>query len=447
MDLKKFAVHGIIILTVFVALCMFFSGTIRTLTTPKVQLVKAKKGKLEENIEITGKLTFPEVEPVKLDLPEGVTLTIDRVETRVGFEAEEGEPIIMAHVTNYENTLKQAQKTYDQAVEEQMTLEKKSKSIRVSRRDQLYADAYFGLRDARRETATLRMQMDTLLKQEDKTLEDENDGYPKKAGKELKAAIDAWREARTAEAKARTAFDAAARYSVEDSVWSYITESHACQEKIDDAGEKLETLIALQEQARGIAAEHDGYIAEVAVKEGDVYDGTHALYSITPKKAKPVLRADISDLNRTVKKGTTVIMDNGEGDSVEAKVSEQGIDDDGKAYVDVEITKAMIRAKGNLYAMSKEDTPLTLYFKAKDNTILLPVSAVRGSDKNRYVFVAEQADKSGNTMMMKLRKITVKVLSESSDTASLDGDISGYDVAYMEDRPVDEGTTVMNYLN
>ena len=100
MDLKKFAVRGIIILAVFVALCMFFSGTIRTLTTPKVKLVKAKKGKLEENIEISGKLVFPETEAVKLDLPEGVTLTIDKVDTRVGFEVDEGDAIIMAHVTN-----------------------------------------------------------------------------------------------------------------------------------------------------------------------------------------------------------------------------------------------------------------------------------------------------------------------------------------------------------
>ena len=447
MDLKKFAVRGIIILAVFVALCMFFSGTIRTLTTPKVKLVKAKKGKLEENIEISGKLVFPEVEQVKLDLPDGVTLTIDKVDTRVGFEVEEGDAIITAHVTNYENTLKNTQKTYDQAVEEQMTPEKKSQSIRVSRRDQMYADAYFGLRDARRNTATLKMQMDTLLKQEDKTLDDPDDGYPKKASKELKAAIDAWREARTAEAGAQKTFDASARYSVEDSVWSYITESRACQDKIDEAGEQLRALIALQEQAQGIAVEHDGYIAEVSVKEGDVYDGAHAMYAITPKKAKPVLRADISDLKRTVKKGTEVVMDNGEGETVDAKVSEQGIDDDGKAYVDVEVTKAMIRAKGNLYAMSKEDTPLTLHFKAKDSTILLPVSAVRGSGSDRYVYVTEKSNGSDNALMMTLRKISVKVLSESDDTASLDGDLTNYDVAYMEDRPVEEGTTVMTYLS
>ena len=447
MNLKKIAVRGIIVLAIVVALCMFLSGTIRTLTTPKVRLAKARKGKLEESIEITAKLVFPETEPVKPGMVDGQTLTIDKVDTRVGFEVEEGDVVIVAHVTNYEKALREAQKVYDQAVEEQMTLEKKSQSVRVTRRDQLYADAYFGLRDARRNTATLRIQMDSLLKQEDKTLDDEDEGYPKKASKELKAAIDAWREARQAEAEARTTFDAASRYAVEDSVWSYITENRACQDKIDEAGEALQSLITMQEQAQSIAVPHDGYIAAVNVKEGDVYDGTKALYEITPKKVKPVLRADISKLDRTVKKGTEVVMSSG-GDNITTEVDEQGIDDEGHDYIDVEITKAMIRAKGNLYAMSTEETPLTLQFKAKDSTILLPVSAVRGSGNDRYVYVAEAiSDGTGSSMMYTLRKVSVKVLSESDDTASLEGDITNYDIAYMEDRPIDEGATVMVYLS
>ena len=35
MKLKKYAIRGLIIFAVVVALCMFFSGTIRTITTAK----------------------------------------------------------------------------------------------------------------------------------------------------------------------------------------------------------------------------------------------------------------------------------------------------------------------------------------------------------------------------------------------------------------------------
>ena len=445
MELKKFAIRGIVILAVFVALCMFFSGTIRTLTTPKVRLAKAKKGKMEEKLEITSKLAFPETEPVKPELVAGSTLTIDHVDTRVGYEVEEGDLLITAQVTGYDQALKTAQKAYDQAVSDMMTIKKKSRTIRLSRRDEMYANAYYTLRDAIRNAATLRMQLDTLLKQEEKEYTEE--GYPKKASDDLIKTIDAWREAVEAQAAAQKVFDENSRYTVDDTVWEYITQTHAAQEKIDEAGEALEDLIALQEAVKSITAPHDGYIAMVNVKDGDTYDGTKALYEITPKKVKPVLRADISALNRTVKKGTDVTMDTQSGEVLSTEVADQGIDDEGKSYVDVEITKAMIREKGNLYAMSQSETPLTLSVKAKESTILLPVSAVRGSGKDRYVYVAETEESAGGSKSLKLRKISVKVLAESDDTASLESDITNYDVAYMEDRPLAENATVMTYLN
>ena len=37
MKLKRFALRGLIVLFVAVALCMFFARTVQTITTPKVQ--------------------------------------------------------------------------------------------------------------------------------------------------------------------------------------------------------------------------------------------------------------------------------------------------------------------------------------------------------------------------------------------------------------------------
>ena len=44
MKLRKFALRGLITVAVCVALCMFFSRTIESITTPKVKLVKASRG-------------------------------------------------------------------------------------------------------------------------------------------------------------------------------------------------------------------------------------------------------------------------------------------------------------------------------------------------------------------------------------------------------------------
>lgn len=60
------AIKGLVALAAVVALCMFFSGTIKTISTAKVRLVTAKQGKLEEEIKLSGNLTFPQTEEVKL---------------------------------------------------------------------------------------------------------------------------------------------------------------------------------------------------------------------------------------------------------------------------------------------------------------------------------------------------------------------------------------------
>ena len=51
--MKKFAIKGLVTLAAVVALSMFFSGTIKTISTAKVKLVTAKQGKLEEEIKLS----------------------------------------------------------------------------------------------------------------------------------------------------------------------------------------------------------------------------------------------------------------------------------------------------------------------------------------------------------------------------------------------------------
>ena len=62
--MKKWAIKGLIGTAVFVALCMFFSGTMKTLSTAKVKIVTAKSGKLEERLSLEGTLVFPETEEI-----------------------------------------------------------------------------------------------------------------------------------------------------------------------------------------------------------------------------------------------------------------------------------------------------------------------------------------------------------------------------------------------
>ena len=62
MKLKKFALRGMIILGVVIALCVLFSGTLRSLTTAKVREAEVKRGKFENVVELEARVAFPEKE-------------------------------------------------------------------------------------------------------------------------------------------------------------------------------------------------------------------------------------------------------------------------------------------------------------------------------------------------------------------------------------------------
>ena len=445
MDLKKFAVRGIVILAVCVALCMFFSGTVRTITTPKVKLTTAKRGKLEERIELSCKPAFPEAEEIAVQLPEDLSLTIVKVNTREGYTVMQGDVVAEAKVANFDQLRKQYQDAYDAASEQLMTLENKHRDIRVNKRDQAYADAWFALRDARREAVSLSLELDSQLGREG--LERTQTGYPDGASDALKELIDAWREAEKAREAAQEAMDAAARYTVDETVWSYITDQREQQQKRDEAEAKLRQLVTLNDQVAAVKAPHDGYIAALGVKEGDAYDGSHALYSITPEDKLPVLRADLSQVERTITEGTAAAYNPDSYDAIETEVTTVGTDADGKKYADIALTKQLIKARGSVYAMLQEDTTMTLIYRAREATSLLPTSAVRGSGDDRYIFVTEQNNAAFGGNTLRLHKLAVKVLGEYGGTTSVEDDVTYYTVAYGEDRAVDDGDAVMEYLN
>ena len=445
MNLKKFAVRGIITLAVFVALCMFFSGTVRTITTPKVRLITPKRGKMEERIELAFKPSFPEVDKVSPELADETTLTVVKVNTREGYTAQAGDVLYEAKVTNYDQLYKQYQDAYDAAAEQLLSLESKNRGLRINQRDQAYADAYYALRDARHDAVTKELEMDAQLSREKLTRTDS--GYPDDASDELKKMIDDWRAAVEVQKKAQSAMDQAARYTVDDAVWSYITEKREQEQKRDESEQSLRQLVAYNDQAKAITAPHDGYVAELNVKEGETYDGSQALFSITAEDKLPTLRADISEVERNVTEGTTVTLNPDSYDAIETQVIATGTDSEGKKYIEVELNERLIKARGSVYAMTQEDTTMTLIFRAREATTLLPTSAVAGSGNERYVYVTEKNDAAFGGNTLKIHKMDVKVLGESGGTTSVQEDLSYYTIAYGEDRAIKDGDAVMEYLN
>jgi hypothetical protein len=284
--------------------------------------------------------------------------------------------------------------------------------------------------------------MDTLLSRE--KLERTKTGYPEGASEALKQAIDAWRSADEALDKAQAEMDRVSRYDVDDTVWSYITERREQQEKLEEAEKGLRTLVALNDSAKAITAPHDGYLAEMKVNVGDSYDGSQELFSITPEDVLPALRADLSNVERTVTEGMSVSMENNSG--ISSKVIGIGTDTENKKYADIEMTREIINAVGSVYSIMENGTNMVLVYNARETSTLLDTNVVRGTKPDYFVFVAKRNEGAfaGDTYKLEERKI--KVIAMTSEKVSVQDDLSAYVLAYGEDRTISNGDTVMEYV-
>ena len=178
------------------------------------------------------------------------------------------------------------------------------------------------------------------------------------------------------------------------------------------------------------------------MKEGDVFDGSSWLLSITQEGKNPVLRADLSNVERNIVEGTTVNISTTRYGTLETQVLAAGTAPEGGKYADVEITQDMLDALGSVYSLTQTETPMSLVYRAKENTCLLPSSAVHGTGDERYVFVVNKEYNSFGNSSMKVAKYAVTVLGEVDGTVSIQEDISYYTLAYMEDRQIKDGDSV-----
>lgn len=443
MKLRKFALRGLIGVAVCVALCMFFSGTIESITTPKVKLVKASRGKLTENVELSGAVTYPETRELRMALPAGQTLTILKVNVRPGYPVKAGDVIIEAEITGYDAAMESAQSAYEDALDALMNLKRKYGNMTLRQSEQSYADAYASLRGGIKAAARAETEMNLLLRAVGVSYTEE--GYPEGADMELCIAVDAYREAQAEMEAAQAEFDVYTRRGIDENVWNYITEAQNVQERLDDCTAQLVELETRKQDAAAIRAGHDGYVAGVNVQAGTIYDGSTALCTITAPESAPVLRASLASVEQNITEGMKVTFPTEKRGELKTKVIAIGYDEAGSKYADIEITEDMISAKGSLFTMSQGPNTLNVSFKASQSSSLLPAAAVRGSGEDRYIYTVSESSSGFGKIKKSVTKMKVTVIAEADGTVSIEEDVSYYSVAYMEDRPLNDGSAVMEY--
>ena len=442
--MKKMAIKGLVTLAAVVALCMFFSGTIKTISTAKVKLVTAKQGKLEEEIKLSGNLTFPETEDVKLALYSDQSVTIKRVRVAKGRRVAAGDVLFEAEVSGYDKEMESLRGEYDAAQKELMELERKNGDVRLKRTEEIWVETYDALAKSKEDCMTAQTQLEVAAKLAGVTLS--GGRLPSgETDETLTAAQKAVDAAQAAQDEAQKKFNSANRLGISENVINYITQSRQLNEKLATTQEKITALDVLAQQARQVTAPHDGYIVEINVKAGDSYDGKTAALVISSESGDAVLRADTSKIEKKIDKGTQVTVKRDSDKTLTKKVTDSGVNEEGKRYIDVKLTDKDITNLGGGAALFSAAVEMTASYRASSSTTLLPASAVRGSGDSRYVYIVSEESNALGQRVLKVKKQDVKVLSEVGSTVSIQDDLSRQRVAYMEDRAISDGSEVMVY--
>lgn len=442
--MKKMAIKGLVTLAAVVALCMFFSGTIKTISTAKVKLVTAKQGKLEEEIKLSGNLTFPQTEDVKLALASDQSVTIKRVRVAKGRRVAAGDVLFEAEVSGYDKEMESLRGEYDAAQKELMELERKNGDVRLKRTEEIWVETYDALAKSKEDCMTAQTQLEVAAKLAGVTLS--GGRLPSgETDETLTAAQKAVDAAQAAQDEAQKKFNSANRLGISENVINYITQSRQLNEKLATTQEKITALDVLAQQARQVTAPHDGYIVEINVKAGDSYDGKTAALVISSESGDAVLRADTSKIEKKIDKGTQVTVKRDSDKTLTKKVTDSGVNEEGKRYIDVKLTDKDITNLGGGAALFSAAVEMTASYRASSSTTLLPASAVRGSGDSRYVYIVSEESNALGQRVLKVKKQDVKVLSEVGSTVSIQDDLSRQRVAYMEDRAISDGSEVMVY--
>lgn len=454
MKLKKFALRGMIILAVVIALCVLFSGTLRSLTTAKVKRADVKNGKFENVIELSAKVVFPEKEEIKIKVPDGLSLTVQRVPVAAGQKVQKGETLVQTKFTDMEKELAALEKKYDEARSAIEDWDRKNSDIRLSRNEEAWVSAYDAVRNAAREELTLRQSLMAVLDIADVAdLVDANvkialKKMNQKEGQPILDDYRSWGKKKEELAEAQKKLKSLDRYAVSDEVWTTLKTKRDAQDNLKDAEDQMMQIRKIEKQMAEIKAPYDGYVAELKVKKGDSLSGDVEVVVMTAEGKKPVLRAE-TDPKKPVQKGSVVVVPvKNYWERVETKIINVGLNDEGKSIADAEINDDVTNALGNISSMMRKDEiKLKITSRAKESSCLISTAAVYDLETdNPYVYIIEQRESPLGGVRMTVNKTNVTVLGKSEKWVSVQEDLTyGKDIAYLPDRPIQNGDTVMFY--
>jgi len=456
-SLKRFAVKGMIILGVVIFLCFFFSGTIQTISTPKVRLTQATTGRLEVKVERHADVYYPDAEEIIPDGVKEMNIKVTDVLVRAGQYVEAGDVIVKAEVTGYDDAMKKLEDDMATKQTELADLDRENRKLpKTSRQNDLYEemlDAQTVLSDAKYEVRKIAAKAGVKLTDDESTW-DAQLKLARLTSDEVKTAMEAVDTANAAYEEAVANYNAVAedkKLRVKDDTFKYIQSRNKLLKEIDELSGDMLDLEMQRDSLQEIKAPHAGWVTAVNVKRGDTCDGSAAVYSLTAADAQPSLQCTWEDKDRTVPEGTRVDIKLDDDETVKGSVTENKLQADGTRKLTVafpdDMASEINKTIGELTRSG--GTEVDVIFKQKSSSTLLPAAAVREDGDNAYVYVAQYSYggfMSGGTGM-KAVKTAVTVIDRNDTQVAVEESLSWQDIAYQEDRALSDGCRIMEYVN
>ena len=452
MRLKKIALRGMIILAAIVALCILFAGTLRSLTTPKVEFAEVKIGKFEKVVEMTGNVVFPEKEDFTIAVPDEMSVTVEKIIVSTGEHVKAGDALMNARVTDYEKKLAEQKEKYDKARDELDAWERKNGDIRLTNNEKQWMAAYEKERDAVTREQDLRLSLMAEFNLTD-VAELTEETLKQTKDKQVIEKYVEWQTVQEEMAAAKKELKSLERYAIADDVWATLQTKRDKQKEMEDAEAKMMEIRKLQNTVATIKAPHEGYVVAIkASKETPLVGDKAEVIQITPEGKGPVLRVMLKDKNDqpvNVQKGAVLTIPVSKWEKVDAKVTALGVDKNGDKYADAAITDKIERDLGNVSSMIKKgDIKMRLTTRSKETTQLIEAGAVHSEGNNtRFVYtgIIEEAPLGGTRIVVKRQDLDV--LAESEKYVSVAEGTIDYNVKVLwkEDRTINDKDVVMKY--
>lgn len=447
------ALKALLILAVAVAVCMYFSRTIQTITTPKVKLAQASTGRIEQKISVEAKPYFPVKTEVTLAKAKDYPITVDKTYVKAGLYLKEGDTIFTAKVNDAQKQQDELLKAYNEKAQALIDLDiANRKSSKQSMQNDLY-DLMIEKQDALSE-AEKAARLSAAAEGIDLSFDQdtwEAKARAKNASPATMSLIAAATAAKTAFNTSRSDFFASyenKKIKVSDAVFKYIKDRNLLSNEMKEQSDKMVELLEAEQALKTITASSEGYLLELSLKSGDVYDGQTVAYVMAKKEDTPCLRADITDLKKEVDEGARVEV-TGDYDTYKTKVTAIVDDTDGRRYAEIELTDEVLRAAGGMSRLLQDgQIEVKLVFRSKRNATIIPASALRSDGASEYIFVSDY--KSGGFLSsggMVAVKTPVTVIDRSDVAVSIEEDLGYRSIIDRADRAIEDGKPVMEYTD